>query len=167
MRMINNTNFIILACFIFIIALLTLVSLYKVYKLSNTIKGPSGPQGPSGPSGPSGPQWPQGSTGSGQVTSPEENLTIIRGSIASHGSIISGKGFTCSLNQEYIRYEILFTKSFAEPPSITASVVEMSGRLFDINIGGQGVGTLRGFYIVIDNKSLAPFNFIVIGILSN
>ncbi len=106
---------------------------------------------------------------SGQYFAPagEENLRIVRGSVASNGTLLSGSGFTCSRTGN-ATYQVTFTTAFSSNPSVVVSC----GAPGAPAVNSQDVATLTGgsttgFTVLIGVRNVGffdePFSFIAVG----
>jgi hypothetical protein len=100
-----------------------------------------------------------------RATAGEENLRIIRGEVAGNGIVVAGSGFTAS--QPFVGiYDITFTTSFAERPTVTATANNQGGATYATmiiaSVTANGV-RLQALDINSPNYVQTRFDFIAIG----
>ena len=107
--------------------------------------------------------------GSGQffATGSEENLRIVRGTVDANGNILQGFGGFQVSRFDTGAYQIIFNNSFADAPSVTATI-NGNGARWDILIQTWGINQF-GFNISTYEPGLTGsfqnfgFNFIAVG----
>lgn len=105
---------------------------------------------------------------SGQYFAPagEENLRMIRGSVAGNGTILNGSGFTCTRTAN-ATYSVTFNTAFSSNPSIIISCGAAGGTLNSQDSATIPTASTTGFTVLIGVRNIGfsdePFSFIAIG----
>lgn len=96
--------------------------------------------------------------GGGFVGPSNDNMKIVRGTVAADGTIIEGTGFTCSLQTVggVNNYSILFSKSFVDFPTVVVGTFDTG--LTGVNSNSIYHANVRQCSMINCNVGLYSFN---------